>query len=513
MTSILFTGGLVRTGVPGETADWVLVGGDTIASVGTGDAPRAEHTVDLDGGTLIPAFRDAHVHLPATGLYELGLDFRGEGSADVLLDAFARRASTGGTSVLFGGNFEDPLDRPIDGGDLDRVVGDRKALLMRADMHSCIVSSALRDELDLEGIPGVDRDADGRATGYLREQAAAEAYRWFEVEMPRQQQIDAIHAAVDKAYSRGIAEVHEMFVVEWRGWASTEILEEAIRDVALDVAPFLGTTEVQRVKALGLSRIGGVWFLDGSFGSHTAWLSEPYADGTSAGSTPTGIAYRTDEEVYDFFREAQDADLQVAVHAIGDAAIEQCIAAWEKVASDVGVVEVKEKGHRIEHFECASDEHIGRASRLGLRGSVQPAFDHYWGGDSKLYARRLGAERAAEMNRFGSMLRAGVTLAAGSDSTVTPLDPFLQMYSLREHHVESERLDPETALRLHTFGPAEINGHPGVKGTIEAGLQADLALLDRDPVTTSSPDLLDTSVMGTWIAGQRVWPRAEADVR
>ena len=513
MTSTLFVGGVVRTGIAGETADWVLVGGDTIASIGTGEPPRASRTIDLQGGTLIPAFRDAHVHLPATGLYEVGLDLRGEHSAQMILDAFAERARRGGDQVLFGGNFEDPLDRPLDGTHLDEAVGDRKALLMRADMHSCIVSSALRDELQLDDIPGVDRDEDGRATGYLREQAAAEAYRWFEVEMPKAQQIDAIHAAIDKAYSKGIAEVHEMFVVEWRGWASTEVLKEAIQGVALDVAPFLGTTEVQRVKGLGLPRIGGDWFLDGSFGSHTAWLQHPYKDSAPAGSTPTGIAYRSDDEVYDFFREAQEAGLQVAVHAIGDAAIDQCIGAWEKVAADVGVVEVKEMGHRIEHFECASDDHIGRAGRLGLRGSVQPAFDYYWGGDSALYARRIGVDRAAEMNRFKTMLRAGLTLAAGSDSTVTPLDPFLQMYALREHHVPEQRLDAETALRLHTRGPAEINGHGHLKGTIEAGLQADLALLDRDPITADSDELLVTSVLGTWIAGQRVWPKEEAEAR
>jgi predicted amidohydrolase YtcJ len=513
MTSTLFSGGTVRTGVPGETAEWVLVGGETIAQVGSGEPPRAERTVDLGGATLIPAFRDAHAHLPATGLYELGLDLRGEGSARVILDAFASRARDGGGAVLFGGNFEDPLDEPLDGDDLDRVVGDRKALLMRADMHSCIVSSALRDELDLSGVPGVDRDEDGRATGFLREQAAAEAYRWFEVEMPRAQQIEAIHAAVDKAYSKGIVEVHEMFVVEWRGWGSIDVLKGALEDVALHVAPFLGTTEVERVKGMGLPRIGGDWFLDGSFGSHTAWMQKPYVDGVAAGSTPTGIAYRTDEEVHDFFREAQDSGLQVAVHAIGDAAIEQCIGAWEKVAADVSIDDVRSKGHRIEHFECASDDHMTRAARLGMRGSVQPAFDYYWGGDSELYARRIGTERAAGMNRFRSMLDAGMMLAAGSDSTVTPLDPFLQMYSLREHHVPDQRLDPETALSLHTLGPAAVLGHEQLMGTIEGGLRADLALLDRDPVTTGSDDLLETEVLGTWISGQRVWPTEEAEAR
>ena len=173
----------------------------------------------------------------------------------------------------------------------------------------------------------------------------------------------------------------------------------------------------------------------------------------------------------------------------------------------------KSKGHRIEHFECASDDHITRAARLGLRGSVQPAFDYYWGGDSELYARRIGTERAAGMNRFRSMLEAGMMLAAGSDSTVTPLDPFLQMYSLREHHVPDQRLDPETALSLHTLGPAAVLGHEHLMGTIEVGLRADLALLDRDPVTTGSDELLETEVLGTWIAGQRVWPPEEAEAR
>lgn len=507
MSSVAFVNGTIRS--LSGVHEWLVVGGDTIASMGDGDAPRSDRTVDLQGGVLIPAFRDAHVHLPATGLYATGMDFRGERSARAILDAYAKRAES--NEMLFGGNFEDPLDEALDGRDLDRVVGAAPALLVRADMHSVIASTGLLRALRLDDIEGVDRDAGGTPTGYLREQAASEAYKWFEENLPRAQQIEAIRAAVDLAYSKGIAEVHEMFVIEWRGWDSAEIFAEAVQGVSLDVAPFLGTTEVERVVEMGFPRIGGDWFLDGSFGSHTAWMSEPYPGEVPAGSTPVGIAYRTDDEVYDFFRRSQEEGLKVAVHAIGDAAIEQCIKTWEKVAATVGNDAVRSLGHRIEHFECATDDHIKRSAALGLRPSVQPAFDHYWGGPDELYSRRLGWERASDMNRFGSMHGAGLMMAAGSDSTVTPMDPFLQMYSLRNHHLEDERLSPQVALELNTVGPARINGHEDVKGDLDGGLLADLAWLDRDPITCSTEDLLGTEVLGTWIAGQRVWPRTEAE--
>ena len=500
----LFAGGTIHSGLGGEPFEWLLADIDgRVVQLGSGDRPSADRTTELAGGTLVPAFRDAHVHLPATGLYASGLDFRGEQRASIIKDVFARRAAEGG--LLFGGNFEDPLDEPLDGRSLDAVVGDKPALLARADMHSAIVSSALLKSLDLDGVEGVDVDADG-PTGYLREQAAAEAWRWFETSLPAAEQTAAIRSAVQVAYSKGVAEVHEMFVVEWRGWDSAELFMAAVEDASLEVVPFFATTEVGRVKEMGFNRIGGDWFLDGSFGSHTAWLQEPYPTAVPSGSPPHGISYRSDEEVADFFSEAQAAGMQVGVHAIGDAAIEQCITSWEKVAAGAGAEAVQSLGHRIEHFECATDDHIVRAQRLGLRPSVQPAFDGFWGGTDALYSKRIGWERAQVMNRFRSMLDAGLVMAAGSDSTVTPLDPILQMHALRTHHVPAERLDPSTALRLHTLGPAAIDDRQDEQGTLAPGMIADLALLDTDPLTIDDETLRRTEVLGTWIKGTRVWP-------
>ena len=505
--STSFAGGRVLT--PGGYADWVLVEDGTVVATGVaGDEPSAERRVDLGGGVLLPAFCDAHVHLPATGLYAAGMDFRGETSSGAILDALAERAREPG-SILFGGNFEDPLDRPLTAALLDEAVGDRPALLARADMHSCVVSSALLQRLDVRDLEGVDVE-DGAPTGYLREQAAGEAWRWFDASLPLAQQRDAIRAAVELAYSKGVTTVHEMYVVEWRGWDSLDVFREAVEGAALQIVLYVATDDVARVRDMGLPRIGGDYFLDGSFGSHTAWLAQPYESEPPEGSPPAGISYRDDGELLELFREAQSSFLQMGVHAIGDAAIEQAISTWEKVAAETGEDAVRSLGHRIEHFECATDDQIERAARLGLRASVQPAFDHYWGGTEDLYARRIGAERALRMNRFGTMARRGLRLGAGSDSTVTPLDPFLQMAALRGHHVVGERLDAAAALEMHTVGSRALAGDASA-GVIAAGQRADFALVDRDPLRVSTEELRGTEVLGTWIGGERVWPRDEAE--
>jgi predicted amidohydrolase YtcJ len=514
MTTTLFTGGTVRPQTERTTAAWVLIDDGVVAGVGdSDDVPRADRVVDLAGGTLVPAFCDAHVHLPATGLYAAGLDFRGETSASRIAEAFAARARAG-DGLLFGGNFEDPLDEPLTRAHLDRAVRERPALLARADMHSCVVSTGLLKQLDLDGLEGVGVDPAGERTGYLREHAAAAAWRWFDAHLPRSDHVAAIRAAVQLAYSRGLSAVHEMFVVEWRGWDSLDIVRAALEGAALHVMTYLATTDVALVKGLRLPCIGGDLFLDGSLGSHTAWMSEPYDPRPPGGSPPSGIRYRRDDELLDFFLAAQRAGLQTGVHAIGDAAIEQAIAAWEKVAQLIGWEPVRMLGHRIEHFECARDDHLARARQLGLRISVQPAFDRLWGGDSGLYAHRIGVARARTMNRFASMLRAGLELGAGSDSTVTPLDPFLQMASLRTHHDDGEAIDGERALWLHTVGAHGLAPPTGLRrGLLDPGLPspADLAWLDRDPVSSAPDELLATEILGTWIGGRRVWPEEEAE--
>ncbi len=512
MTTTLFTGGDIRSPAAVTPASWLLVDGDRIAGAGdASDRPAADRVVDIGGATLVPGFCDAHVHLPATGLAAAGMDLREVRSVDEITALFARRAEAG--ELLFGSNFEDPLDRPVTRRDLDRAVGDRPALLARADMHSCVASTTLLEGLALDGVDGVDRDSSGVPTGYLREQAAGAAWVWFDANLPAAEQRQAIETAVQLAYSKGVTRVHEMYVVEWRGWTSLGVMNDVLAGVALQVDAYVASTDVERVRALGLPRVGGDLFLDGSFGSHTAWLAEPYVSQPPSGAAATGTRYRTDEELTAFFSEAQRLEMQCGVHAIGDAAIEQALRCWEAVAATAGVGPVRALGHRIEHFECATDDHIRRAGHLGLRASVQPAFDGLWGGEGGLYALRIGWERASNMNRFGSMKKASLLIGAGSDSTVTPLDPLVQMHSLRTHHVDAERIGSLDALGVHTAGSHALADGASVRGRLQEGDRADLVVLDRDPVTASDDDLLKTEVLGTWVGGRQVWPPDLAEVR
>lgn len=304
-----------------------------------------------------------------------------------------------------------------------------------------------------------------------------------------------------------------MFVVEWRGWDSLDAFLRSVGEIALRVEVYPASDDVARVRGLGFDRIGGDYFLDGSFGSHSAWMQDGYASPPPEGTPAKGIAYRDDAELLDFFLEAQGHSMQVGVHAIGDAAIEQAIRTWEAVAGKVGADEVRRLGHRIEHFECASDDHLVRAAGLGLRASIQPAFDHYWGGSDGLYAQRIGWERARSMNRFASMLNAGLLVGAGSDSTVTPLDPMLQTTALRTHHLADEQLGKIESLRLHTTGAAALAHGPGLHGTLEPGAPADIVWLDRDVVEIDATELTSVEVLGTWIGGRRVWPEGGDDER
>jgi predicted amidohydrolase YtcJ len=508
MTTTCFHGGPIVTTT--GRLDWVLVEEDLITAAGSGEPPRADRTVDLDGGFLVPALRDGHVHLQVTGLFCTAMDFRDCRNGNQILATFAQRAAEG-DGILFGGNFEEPLDPPVTRFGLDGAVGRRKALLARADLHSCVVSTALLEDLDLASAEGVDRDEDGIPSGFLREAAAAKAWKAFDAGLDARSQRDAIRSGVLAAYRKGVAETHEMFVVEWRGWDSAVRFMGTIGEHALNVPIYLGTHEVSRVHEMGFARIGGDFFLDGSFGTHTAWLREPYATPPPPGTPPVGVTYRNDDELFEFFYDAQTRGLQVGVHAIGDAAIEQALGTWERIADKVGIEEVRRLRHRIEHFECASDDHIARAASLGLAASVQPAFDRFWGGENGLYSERIGWERASQMNRFRAMGDGDIVLGGGSDSTVTPLDPFLQMAALRGHHLADQRMDPAAALATMTTGVAGLAPMEGKRGSIAAGHWAEFALLDRDPLQTDGEDLLQTEVLGTWIAGRRVWPESEAE--
>jgi predicted amidohydrolase YtcJ len=155
------------------------------------------------------------------------------------------------------------------------------------------------------------------------------------------------------------------------------------------------------------------------------------------------------------------AGVQSGFHAIGDAALTAVLDGMTAAARQVGTARVRAARHRIEHVELPNEQHIAQMAALGVVASVQPVFDSRWGGDEGLYAARLGVERSRAANPFGALMAAGIPLAFGSDSPVTPLDPWGAVRAAVHHHTPTSRVSARAAFAAHTRGgwrAARIDG-------------------------------------------------------
>lgn len=471
----------------------LLLAGDRIVWVGPSAraAPPHDRQVDLGRTWICPSFVDAHVHGTATGLALTGLDLSGAASLAECLDRLRRHAAANADDAVIGFSWDDfawPEQRPPTAADIADAAGDRMVLLARVDGHSCVVDPGTLTRLPLDGLAGVHRDADGRPSGLLVEQACSAARRRLLARLPEQQLDAARQATCRRAASLGIGSLHEM------GHPGTSTIEDARTWASGDWPVEVHTWWAQLDPAAeeGL-RPGGDLFLDGSIGSHTAAVFDGYADGGGAGQL-----FHDDDAVAAYFAGTTRRGRGGAVHAIGDRAIDQALRALEAAATTHGIEALRACRHRIEHAEMVSPDQVARLSELGVVVSVQPAFDAAWGGPLGLYARRFGPAAACRMNPFAWFAAAGVPMAFGSDATVTPLDPWGSVWAA-EHHRGGHGITREQALAAHTLGGRFAAGQDGV-GPLRAGARADFAVWSEDPLTAEDPREL--SCLATVVAGR-----------
>jgi len=482
----------------GRSAGFVVDGGRFVA-LDSGEAGATVETIDLGGATVVPAFADCHLHLTDTG-YTLGARNLGD-VRDGLTFAARVAALPTDDAVIYASNYDE--SRWGDGATataepLERAFPDRLAMLVRVDGHSSLVNRRTFLELALDpNLDGIERDAGGQLTGRLFLDANWIAQERFLGHIPPAQRRAADERAYALALSQGVVHLHAQLM----GLGSREHYAAAIEDLnSLGPAkwhPKICERDPALAKSLGLPYIGGDVFLDGSLGSGTAALVAPYCDRPGNGR----LAF-ADDEVETYFAEAEALGVSAGVHAIGDRAIEQCLAAWERV---LGGVPSPRNRHFIEHFEVASPAQITRAARLGLYLSMQPQFDADWGAPGGMYETRLGSERAHGMNALGSALRAGAVLCGGDDSPVCILSPLAGMAAACTHNNSDERLTWLEALTMYTYDAARLAHAERETGAIAEAFAADFVVLDCDPFDDGS--FATTQVMQTWLDGDRVFAR------
>jgi predicted amidohydrolase YtcJ len=451
MTSVLYRGGRLYTPVnPAATA--LLVDEGRIAWLGPdAEAPDADRTVELDGHLVTPAFVDAHVHTTNTGITLAGLRLGGTRSAGELLDAVAAHcAALPADAVVIGHGWDESTwseQRLPDAAELDRAAGGRLAYLSQASIHSALCSAAL-----LSADPSVVDVAGYDSSGWLRRQAHHVVRGIALASISAGQRREAQAAALRDAAALGIAAVHECAGPGTSDEADfTGLLALGGPDNGLpEVYGYWGELmSAERARSMGAVGAGGDLYADGALGSRTAHLREPYLDSPDA---TCGHGYVTAEQVTDHLVDCVRHGLQGGFHAIGDRAITTVLDGFAGAARVVGLDRLRAGRHRIEHVEIVDKAIIGRLVEYGIVASMQPAFDRLWGGTNQMYAQRLGVDRSLEANPMGAMHGVGVALAFGSDSPVTPLDPWGSVRAAMWHYNPAYRMGVRSAFAAHTRG-------------------------------------------------------------
>jgi len=528
-TSTLYRGGRVVTLERAQPAAEALatLGGNILAVGGETECRAALRTagadwtdVDLAGRALLPGFLDTHLHPIALLYFDLHADLSRARTLAAVQDALraaAAGAAAGDWAVGLRLDVEALAERRLPTrGELDAACPDRPAVVLAHDGHSAAGNArALAAAGIAAGAPDppggrIERDARGAPAGPCRESAAQLLLGAVPTPSPERLRATA-RGSFGRLAACGITSAGVVLQTDDEGPAGAAgRLEGLAMGLLLDVTPFstyallIGSSPAAAVAARATPlhdpaagrKVGGYkLFADGTLGSCTAAMREPFADRPGE----RGLATLPEGELFARMRAAHEAGLQVCVHAIGDAAVERCVALYERLLAERPRADHR---HRIEHASVVPDELIPRLARLGLCVSTQPLFVH---SEKTWLHRRLGAERARQVYPLRALVEAGVLVAGASDAPVESTDVLhaIQCCVTREGFEIQQALTPAQALDLFTRQAARLQFEEAEKGTLAAGKRADLVVLSDSPLDVAPDRIAGLRVLRT-VCGGRV---------
>jgi len=430
--------------------------------------------IDLQGTHVYPGFIDAHTHCFEGGLYQHGADLSNCTSIADVLDKL--HTTEPFSNMVFAFRFDENNIKekrfPLR-SELDKLFPNTPVLLRRVDGHSCVVNTAAQYIIP-QTLPN---------DGLLRKELNDLAAHSFHKNLNSESILKCYHQAQTLALANGLTGIHTMIGDAQQDPLHFGLFLQHMQDFIINFTPYPQCFNIAEVCKITCqhnqrnTRIGGCILADGSFGSHTAALSEPYIDLTEC----YGTLYQTQQTWEAFIAEAHAQGMQVGVHCIGDSAIMQIILAVQK-ARQASVTSYPPR-HELIHCEYVTDEMIPLIKRNDLYPVMQPMFDALWGGENGFYASVIGKDRVKYLNRFKSLTEAGITVCGSSDWYVTDLSPIAGINAAVNHHNYSERLSPFEAVKLYTTNPHILTHEEETKGLIKTGYQADFVCLNADLFT------------------------------
>lgn len=456
--------------------------------------------IDLNGATVLPGFHDCHAHLSLTGFDAQGINMYDAKNIPEVLERLKKADETWPKDRwLFGQRLDEGLlseKRPPTMQELD--VFERPVFISDRGGHYVLVNRAAFDAMEIdENMKGVRKDETGRLNGRLQDDANKVARNRFP--WTKEQTLEAMKWCAQEALKKGITTIHaqEGFT---RNDPAVSLLVEHQDDFPVDLVIYwcrMPNVEEPLCKEIGI--LGGDILLDGSIGSRTAAFFEPYCDGEGC-----GYLNFTDEQVENFVEDGISHDLAMSFHVIGEKGIWKALNAYEKVMERHP--EKRETAKlRLEHFGWPSEKDLERASKLGVRISTQPAFAYLRGGPDSVYRSRLGEEREKAGYPLRAMLDAGLCLGGGSDSDITPLDALLGIHAAVNQPYPENSVTPYEAVRMYTSDGAKCGWEEGYKGKLLPGMQADMVILEEDPLTIDPHKIKDITILGTVRKGELVY--------
>ena len=479
---------------PGEDAPDrpldVLVEQGTVTAVGAAlDRPAGVEESDAQGRWLIPGLWDQHVHLAQWTLASQRLDLAAARSPEDATRAVAERIAEWPDHPVIGwGHRSGGWDRDVTVSELDAVSGDTPVVLISGDGHHAWLNTTALMHLAMPVRDSVVREGEWFAA-YARlstlvgdDGTSPEAYRRT-LEHAASMGVVGI---VDFEFSGGAREWAE----RWAAGADLLRIRMATYADTLEDVIAAGLRTGDTLPGCdGRATMGPLKIIsDGSLNTRTAWCCQPYADAHRL-EYPCGQPNLSGDELRTLLARAHRSGLEVATHAIGDAAVAEALASY----ADTGA-----RGS-IEHAQMVGRDDVRRMAELGIRASIQPA--HLL--DDRDLTEKIWGDRAERCFAFRWMLDDGVELAMGSDAPVSALDPWLAIAAAVHRSADQREVwHGEQALTAREALAASVDGLP----TVGAGSRGDLVLLDRDPLaagegTAATGELLRTMPVATTFVG------------
>ena len=509
----------------------------------------ATSVVDLQGHFVMPGFNDAHIHLAEAGFKKLEVDLSGVRSLDEFRERIRQRAETAlPTEWILGSGWDETAwqikDLPTR-LDIDEVASENPVFVERTDGHVAVANTrALKlaritpDTKDPAG-GEIGRDIAGQPNGILRE--TARDFVTAVIPPPSaEKRRQAIESALQEVGTAGITSAQDNSDAENGDayWEDFKIFEQLEHEGKLTVRisewlPFNAPIETLKARSAAhpqsdsMLRTGMLKaFMDGSLGSHTAAMLQPYADEPKN----SGIPRYQQSQLNQMAKERLEAGFQLGFHAIGDRAVEMALDAFaeaEKAAREsqnshpvLPTLDETRPGHpqdmskdfrlRIEHVQVTNPAQVARFRDLKVIASMQPSHlltDMHW------VNARLGDVRAAHSYAWAEFAKHGNTLAFGSDDPFGPLPPLLGIYAATtrksengktEFHPE-QKLTMEQAIAAYTTGSAFAEFEEKEKGMLAPGMLADFIVLDKDITAIPPEQILHTRVLQTVVGGKTVF--------